>query len=258
MGSGSCSTNSELKTLKTLGILLLIANLVALLLLGVAPIRIGGNISSKVEKLRFQSVGVELKLLETTTAPRRKPLPAPSASASAVEELQIQRPADNLEASLATPARSWCAESRDLLPDSTASAFEAAVVRAGGKVVVSRESADPSERWWVHLPKFESEAQAREVLKELQASGIDSFLIQAGDLTGGISLGVFTFRSRAERTQADFIAKGYAAVITREQLNVAVNRLSVMIKEDTLRAKPEWSSAMAEFPSVVLVEKDCK
>lgn len=236
----------------------MIANIVALLLLGVAPIQIGGITTSNVEKLRFHSVGVELKFLETASAQRRKPLPAPIASPPTVEALQIHGAADNLEATLATPARSWCAESRDLLPDSTATAFEVAVVRAGGEVGVSRESTDPHERWWVHLPKFESEARARDVLKELHARGIDSFLIQTGDLTGAVSLGVFSFQSRAERTRADFIAKGYAPVITREQLNVAVNRISVMIEDDSLRAKPEWSSAMAEFPSVVLVEKDCK
>jgi len=258
MGSGLCSTNSELKNLKTLGILLFIANLLALFLLGGAPIRIEGIATPNLEKLRFQSFGVELKLLETASAQRRQPLPAQIASTPEVEELHIEDAADNFEAILATPARSWCAESSSLLSDSVATAFEAAVVRAGGEVVISRESADPSERWWVHLPKFESEARAREVLKELQARGIDSFLIRTGELTGGISLGVFSFQSRAERTRADFIARGYAAVITREQLNVAVNRLSVMIEDDTLRAKPEWSSAMAEFPSVVLVEKDCK
>jgi len=110
MGSGLCSTNSELKNLKTLGILLFIANLLALFLLGGAPIRIEGIATPNLEKLRFQSVGVELKLLETASAQRRQPLPAQIASTPEVEELHIEDAADNFEAIRATPARSWCAE----------------------------------------------------------------------------------------------------------------------------------------------------
>lgn len=54
------------------------------------------------------------------------------------------------------------------------------------------------EGYWVYLQPFANRDQARRRLAELQARGIDSYIIPKGELENGISLGVFTRRDLAE------------------------------------------------------------
>ena len=59
------------------------------------------------------------------------------------------------------------------------------------------------EGYWVYLPPFASRDEARRRLAELQARGIDSYIIPKGELENGISLGVFTRRDLAEARLAE-------------------------------------------------------
>lgn len=54
------------------------------------------------------------------------------------------------------------------------------------------------EGYWVYLQPFANRDEARRRLAELQARGIDSYIIPKGELENGISLGVFTRRDLAE------------------------------------------------------------
>ncbi len=67
--------------------------------------------------------------------------------------------------------------------------------------------------YWVHLGPFSSRALALERLRELQARGVDSFLIGGGELENGISLGLFSSRERAEAVQRRHRKQGQSARI---------------------------------------------
>lgn len=83
---------------------------------------------------------------------------------------------------------------------------------------------------WVVLGPFESTARARERLAQLQADGVESFLINQGRLEGGISLGLFSSNSNAENRRAALAEDGIDARIedfprTRDvrDLNIAAD-----------------------------------
>jgi hypothetical protein len=67
--------------------------------------------------------------------------------------------------------------------------------------------------YWVHLAPQPSRKAAIKLLRQLQASDIDSFLITEGELNNGISLGLFTQQDRAKKIQAQRVAQGYDAKI---------------------------------------------
>ncbi|MAM70094.1 MAG: hypothetical protein CMP91_02980 [Gammaproteobacteria bacterium] len=65
----------------------------------------------------------------------------------------------------------------------------------------------------VYMPPFNSDAAARQTLVSLLESGIDSFIINDGDLARGISLGVFTQENSAYGLQEELASQGYATSI---------------------------------------------
>lgn len=70
--------------------------------------------------------------------------------------------------------------------------------------------------YWVYLPSFAEHGQAMRKLRELQAKGIDSFVVSGGADANAISLGSFTTRGSAVGVQSRLRGAGYAADI-REQ-----------------------------------------
>lgn len=67
--------------------------------------------------------------------------------------------------------------------------------------------------YWVYLPPRETRRQAFNELRELQAKGIDSYVIPKGELANGISFGMFSQPALAKSRLEDMRAKGYAAEI---------------------------------------------
>ncbi len=65
----------------------------------------------------------------------------------------------------------------------------------------------------VYMPPFSSDAAARQTLANLLENGIDSFIINSGDLGGAISLGLFQQQQSAFRLQEELAAEGYATSI---------------------------------------------
>lgn len=59
------------------------------------------------------------------------------------------------------------------------------------------ESGEPAE-YWVHVPPRSSREEALQVLKELQKRKLDSYIITQGDLTDGVSLGLFRNKESAD------------------------------------------------------------
>lgn len=65
--------------------------------------------------------------------------------------------------------------------------------------------------YWVYLPPEESRKTALRKLRELQAKGIDSYVIPKGDLANGISFGMFSRKVLADRRLEDMKSQGYGA-----------------------------------------------
>lgn len=67
--------------------------------------------------------------------------------------------------------------------------------------------------YWVHLGPMRSRKEALDILRELQAKKIDSFLITEGELLNGISLGFFTREELAQVVLKQRREQGYDAKI---------------------------------------------
>lgn len=65
--------------------------------------------------------------------------------------------------------------------------------------------------YWVYLPSQGSRKQAFNQLRELQAKGIDSYVIPRGELENGISFGMFSKKNLAEQRLEDMRSQGYDA-----------------------------------------------
>ena len=73
----------------------------------------------------------------------------------------------------------------------------------------NREAAD----YWVHIPPLSSRGAAIRMLRELQAQQFDSFVITQGELTNGISLGLFSKYDSAQTVRGRLLAAGYTVDI---------------------------------------------
>ncbi|WP_207888500.1 SPOR domain-containing protein [Pseudomonas sp. 30_B] len=67
--------------------------------------------------------------------------------------------------------------------------------------------------YWVYLPPLASRQASLWQLRELQARKIDSYIITEGDLTDGISLGIFQRKDSADSIVERLKAAGYDALI---------------------------------------------
>lgn len=66
------------------------------------------------------------------------------------------------------------------------------------------------ESYWVHFPAQANRDAARRQLAQLQARGVDSYIIPKGEFKNGISLGVFSQKSSADAKIAELKSMGYA------------------------------------------------
>lgn len=95
-------------------------------------------------------------------------------------------------------------------------ALQAAGYETGARMVETRSA----RVFWVYIPQFPDRAQALRKLRELQAKGVDSFLVAEGADANAISLGSFTAKDSALGVQARLRSAGYGAEIREETRNV--------------------------------------
>ncbi len=201
-------------------VLLIVANLAAWSML-VWQQHHGTPVVQNKEIFRFEQAADELQILDVARATVRKP-PSPtpvSAEVTTIDEVvEDPIPSSFVEPELSgTSIESWCGISDELESRDPALAWLESWRNVGGegRLIESEESV--SSTWWVHLPPFKDEAQARVVLKELQEKSIDSFYMRTGELVGGISLGVFAIRDSAFLVKADMLKRGYKAEVKEIQ-----------------------------------------
>ncbi|MFC3152133.1 hypothetical protein ACFOEK_13925 [Litoribrevibacter euphylliae] len=70
-----------------------------------------------------------------------------------------------------------------------------------------------STDYWVIIPPRPSEKQAYRLLKQLQLSNIDSYIVTQGDYANAISLGLFTVKTSAYRIKEKMMGAGFDVVV---------------------------------------------
>ncbi|MFC6634486.1 hypothetical protein [Microbulbifer taiwanensis] len=105
-------------------------------------------------------------------------------------------------------------------------------------------------RYWVFLAPLGSRREAFNKLRELQAAGVDSYVIPKGSLTNGISFGIFSELDRAELLAAELQARGVAAR-TREEPQTYLERWIVLPPGAAERlAEDFWVQLQLEYPEL--------
>lgn len=100
--------------------------------------------------------------------------------------------------------------------------------------------------YWVYLSPEVSEKEALRRLYELQAKKIDSYIIPNGELTNGISLGIFNERSAADAHINEIRAQGYQAEL-REVARTISETWVVMPITEAEKIDPEiWIDLMRQ------------
>lgn len=108
---------------------------------------------------------------------------------------------------------------------------EAAAARAGRAELAARlqvrRVSEGTPDHQVYLPPLASLDRARLRVRELEALGIDSFVMGGDGLEGAISIGLFTSRQRAEARRDEVSGLGYEVRIrtlerTRERIGIRV------------------------------------
>jgi hypothetical protein len=66
-----------------------------------------------------------------------------------------------------------------------------------------------SRDYWVLIPPRASEKQALRLLKQLQLSNIDSYIVTQGDYANAISLGLFTVKASAYKIKKEMLEAGF-------------------------------------------------
>jgi len=87
--------------------------------------------------------------------------------------------------------------------------------------------------YWVYLQPLPSRQASMRQLKELQARNIEGYLIAQGDLTNGISLGIFAHENTAQSVAQRLSSVGYEAVI--RQIEREQRLYWVLIEADARR-----------------------
>ncbi|WP_066967254.1 SPOR domain-containing protein [Microbulbifer sp. Q7] len=109
-------------------------------------------------------------------------------------------------------------------------------------------------RYWVFLAPLNSSQEAFRKLRELQAAGIDSYVIPKGSLENGISFGIFSEIERAEALKEELNERGFAAEF-REEPQTYLERWVVLGVSDGGRledvvAEGFWDQLQRDYPDV--------
>lgn len=112
--------------------------------------------------------------------------------------------------------------------------------------------------YWVYLTGFDGPGQAREAVEELKAGGVRDYYIETvGEYRKTISLGLYTYRSRAAK-RADNIRKlGFDPQIRPNLRNVIEYWIDYGTGEDVQMSPARWRDLVQAPDSVEQLERDC-
>ncbi|MBB3063619.1 SPOR domain-containing protein [Microbulbifer rhizosphaerae] len=105
-------------------------------------------------------------------------------------------------------------------------------------------------RYWVFLAPMSSRREAFGKLRELQAAGIDSYVIPKGSLANGISFGIFSEPDRAESLAEELRQKGID-IRTRQEPQTYLERWVVLPPGGAEQlAEDFWTQLQREYPEL--------
>jgi len=115
-----------------------------------------------------------------------------------------------------------------------------------------------SVNYRVYMPPFNSDTAARQTLKELQQNNIESFIITTGELSGGISLGLFSQENLAVGLQESLAGQGFATSI--EDIVATSNEIWVTIEglSQGLLQGSELLDLLSGGLELDVIEKPCE
>lgn len=158
----------------------------------------------------------------------------------------------------ATTGIPWCAATSDFEEQADAAAFVAGLAELGVAGEVETRAEPVSSTWWVHMPAFASEAEARTMLAELQGRGIDSYFMRTGEMAGGISLGVYSRQESAAIAQRQLADQGYATSVREVFRTEERSSVRLRMVDGTLRNSPEWGEFLAAAAPIEVTEFTCE
>lgn len=111
--------------------------------------------------------------------------------------------------------------------------------------------------FWVYLKPLPSRKEALRKLHELQAKGIDSYVIPKGDIVNGISFGMYSRDSSAKVRQAEVAKFGYQAEIKEVVRSYEETWVVVNPAEAQKMNNEAWQSFMNKRKDVERRENYC-
>lgn len=155
-------------------------------------------------------------------------------------------------------SKPWCGLSDVFQSEEEANSWLSKWVEAGGQGHAEQIDELVSSTWWVHLPPFQTEADARNVLVELKRKEIDSFYMRTGELAGGISLGVFSRKESAYLWQAALQEKGYSPAVKEIPRMAKHFKVAIELQSSSLLSMPKVAGLLSNQGSTAVHEIPCK
>ena len=111
--------------------------------------------------------------------------------------------------------------------------------------------------YWVYLPPEVSRKEALRRLHELQAKGVDSYVIPKGELANGISFGMFSQEALALKRRQAMISQGYGAEI-KEMARTYKETWALLRPDQAAKMSQElWLQVAADNPGVERRQNFC-
>ena len=181
--------------------------------------------------------------------------PAVAEQAAELVEVPPESVAEAATPAPAPPPRCWLAG-----PVETATLRESlkAQFNSSGlplNLVLERVAAEPE--YWVHMPTSGTRDEVRRLRGELRREGFDNFIINDGELTGDLSLGLFRSQGRAEAVRTSLREKDYPAEIflrprSREEAWIALDNAALQAL-----GWPAEEGEPPDRPDMTLRERPC-
>ncbi|WP_111643387.1 SPOR domain-containing protein [Marinimicrobium alkaliphilum] len=111
--------------------------------------------------------------------------------------------------------------------------------------------------YWVYLPPEVSQQAALRRLYELQAKGIDSYVIPRGELANGISLGMFVSEVSAEARRTELSDLGYDAQLRTVDRTLRETWVLMPRREARSLAPSRWETLLERTGDVERRENLC-
>ncbi len=128
----------------------------------------------------------------------------------------------------------------------------------GISIKVRADEGNQQKDYWVHIPPLASREAAMWLLRELQAQRIDSFVITQGELTNGISLGLFSRSDSAKLVSRRLKEAGYAVAIKSLSRVPEQWWLELDAAEEGKLSSSFWDEATDQFPELKTSRTACK